>query len=160
MAGNWRDAGKDDERIVRLYKSCHSALSVDITALWLRESHPCKHKATPTRTHTNAHASRAPQAWHAGTAHYYNAKLLVAKETWGRGRVPVSMVASSHPANCLLPRRLDHRRQREKERRGRKSEGRMEWRERLEGVMLTMWESLQRCLWGCTHVGEPKRPLH
>lgn len=61
--------------------------------------HPCKDKATLTHTHTSC----ASLVWHAGPAHYYNAKLLVAKETLGRGRVPVAMAASLHPANCLPP---------------------------------------------------------
>lgn len=129
VARNCKDTGKGDEHVVRLNKTCHCALSVDITALWLRESHPWKHKATPTRAHT----SRASQAWHAGPAHYYNAKLLVAKETWGRGRVPVSMAAGLHPANCLPPMRLDRRRQGERRETGKKKWGQNEVRRKAGG---------------------------
>lgn len=141
---NWRDIEREDIHIHIGYVQIKQNFSLCITnwhhglsktQLWQCAYLPLQDKATQTHTHT----SRASLAWHAGPAHYYNAKLLVAKETWGRGRVPVAMAASLHPANCLPPWDLTIvDREREKERREKKWGQNEVRRERLEGVMVKM----------------------
>lgn len=85
---------------LQIHKSKGFSFFPILPRLNLNTSHQ---QQTKPHTHTGTHTSRASPAWHAGPAHYYNAKLLVAKETSGRGRVPVAMAASLHPANCLPP---------------------------------------------------------
>lgn len=122
------------------------------TPLWQCAYHPCKDKATQTHTYTHTCTSRASLAWHAGPAHYYNAKLLVAKETLGRGRVPVAMAASLHPANCLPPWDVTIV-DRERKETGRKSEGRTKWGEKgWRGLWLRCWKR-RTCKNACEAVG-------
>lgn len=72
--GKTMNVSSDFTKVVILLYQLTSQHS-DCVNLTLANTKPHQH------AHTNAHTSRAPQAWHAGTAHYYNAKLLVAKET-------------------------------------------------------------------------------
>lgn len=65
-------------------------------------THTPVHTLTPSFTHVHCtHMPTWHKAWHTGHTHYRNAKLPVAKETCGRGRVPCCC-HSSRLAPCQL----------------------------------------------------------